>query len=92
VIDDIVFVNRHVGYIAARTSTPTARLYATWDGGVSWTRQPERILNMPTFSRANRVAVPQGADSTTASNTVALGGLSGGGTDGVIYQGIANRV
>jgi hypothetical protein len=47
---------------------------------------------MPTFSRANRVAVPQGADSTTASNTVALGGLSGGGTDGVIYQGIANRV
>lgn len=92
VIDDIVFVNRNVGYIAARTSTPTARLYATWDGGVTWTRQAQRILNLPTFSRANRVACPTEADSTTASNNVALGGLSGGGTDGTIYLGVANML
>lgn len=91
VIDDIVFVNRAVGYIVGRTSTPTARLFSTWDGGVMWTRQPERIVAWPTFSRANEIAVPYEADSTTASNNVAVGGLSAGGTDGVLFMGVGNR-
>jgi hypothetical protein len=81
-----------VGWIAGRTSTPAARLYSTWDGGVLWTRQPERIVAWPTFSRANRIACPYDADSTTAANNVAVGGLSGGGTDGVLYLGVGNRL
>jgi photosystem II stability/assembly factor-like uncharacterized protein len=92
VIDDIVFVNRHVGWIVGRTSTPTARLFSTWDGGVLWTRQPERLVAWPTFARGNRIAAPYDADSTTAANNVAVGGLSAGGTDGVLFQGVGNRV
>ena len=92
VIDDIVFVNKLAGFIVGRTSTPTARIYSTWDGGVGWTRAIERIVGWPTFSRANRIACPVEADGTTAANNIAVAGLSGGGTDGVIYLGIANVV
>lgn len=91
VIDDIVFVNSHVGYLAGRTSTPAARLFGTWDGGATWTRDKNRFLNLPTFSYINRVATPRDGDSTTASNNVTVGGLSGGGTDGIILQGVASR-
>lgn len=96
VIDDIVFSTDEVGYIASRTSTPAARLFTTYNGGANWsssaTSGNPRILNFPTFSRANRIAVPRDVDSTTAANTVALGGLSGGGTDGVIYLGVSNII
>lgn len=96
VIDDIVFATDEVGYIAARTSTPAARLFTTYNGGANWsssaTSGNPRILNFPTFSRANRIAVPRDVDPTTAANNVALGGLSGGGTDGIILHGTANIV
>lgn len=88
-IDDILFVNGNVGYIAGRTSTPAARLYSTWDGGVSFTRDRERILNYPTHNYITRIAAPLLADSTTASNTVATGGLAANGTDGIILIGTA---
>ena len=87
-----MFVNRHAGFIVGRTSAPAARLFSTWDGGVLWTRQNERIVAWPVFNRANEIAIPYDADSTTAANNVAVGGLSGGGTDGVLYYGVGNRV
>ncbi len=86
-IDDIVFVNNNVGFVAGRTSTPAARLYSTWDAGVNWTRDPERILNYPTHNGINRVAAPILADSTTAANNIAVAGLAANGTDGVILIG-----
>lgn len=91
VIDDITFVNNNVGYIAGRTSTPAARLYSTWDAGVNFTRDRERIQNYPTHNYINRVAVPLLADATTASNNVAIGGLAANGTDGIILIGAAAR-
>jgi photosystem II stability/assembly factor-like uncharacterized protein len=96
VIDDIVFATDEVGYVAARTATPAARLHTTYNGGANWsssaTTGNPRILNFPTFARANRIAVPVDVPNVTAANNVVLGGLSAGGTDGVIFQGIATKV
>lgn len=94
VIDDIVAANDEVIYIAARTSTPTGRLITTWNGGQKWTSSAlttQRVQNLPTASRFNRIAVPSTGQDTTDCNTIALGGLSGGGTDGILELGIANR-
>lgn len=87
-INDIVFATDEVGYIALdKQSTPTAYLYATWDGGAHWTKTAPRINNWPTFDRPNRVAIPRSDDPGFVSNTVVVGGLAGNGTDGVIYVG-----
>lgn len=87
---DIVFATDDVGYISHSTATPTARLFSTWDGGYDWTNQPSRILNMPTHNRFNRIAVPRNVSNAIAANSVAVIGLSGGGTDGVLLQGVAS--
>jgi photosystem II stability/assembly factor-like uncharacterized protein len=95
VIDDIVVVTEEVIHIAARTATPTGRLITTWNGGASWASSAvatQRIQSLPTASRYNRIAVPRDVDPTTMGNTVALGGLSGGGTDGIVAIGLANKV
>jgi|GEM_PF-1190894 len=94
VIDDIVAATDEVLYISARTSTPTGRLITSWNGGQKWTSSAattQRIQNLPTASRFNRIAVPSTGQATTDTNTIALGGLSGGGTDGILEFGIANR-
>lgn len=92
VIYDLIAVNRETLYFSHSTATPTARIFSTWNGGESWTNESPRILNMPTFNRATRLAVPN-IDSTNgmtiASNTLAIGGLSGGGTDGIALLGVA---
>jgi hypothetical protein len=89
---DIVFPTDDVGYVSHSTATPTARVFATWDGGADWSNASPRILNMPTANRFNRLAAPRNVDSTTASNTVAAAGLSGGGTDGILLQGVASML
>ena len=94
VIDDIVAATDEVIHITARTATPTGRLITTWNGGQKWASSAiatQRIQNLPTASRFNRIAVPQTGQPTTDANTIALGGLSGGGTDGILELGIANR-
>lgn len=95
VIDDIVAATDEVLHIAARTATPTGRLITSWNGGQKWASSAvttQRIQNLPTASRFNRIAVPRTGQPTTDSNTIALGGLSGGGVDGILELGIANRV
>jgi photosystem II stability/assembly factor-like uncharacterized protein len=95
VIDDIVSATDEVLHISARTATPTGRLITSWNGGQKWASSAvvtQRIQNFPTASRFNRIAVPRTGQPTTDSNTIALGGLSGGGTDGILELGIANRV
>ena len=94
VIDDIKAATDEVIYISARTATPTGRLITSWNGGQKWTSSAsstQRIQNLPTASRFNRIAVPATGQATTDSNTIALGGLSGGGTDGILEIGVANR-
>lgn len=90
---DVVFASNEVGYFSHSTATPTARIFTTYNGGADWAMTPcSRILNMPTYNRANRIAVPVAADVTLAVNNVAIAGLSGGGTDGIILVGAAARV
>lgn len=91
-VKDIVAATEEVLYFSFSTSTPTARVFASWNGGADFTRFSPRILNWPVFTHANRLAVPNVADAGVASNNLAVAGLSGGGTDGVIYLGIATKV
>ncbi len=87
---DIVFATEEVGYVAHATSTPTARVFATWDGGQSWTKETPRILNFPTANKINRIAVPnRGSDAIIAANRLIAGGLAANGTDGVLLLGAA---
>lgn len=89
---DIVFYNDEVGYISHSTSTPTARIFSTWDGGNTFTRSAPRIRNLPTFTKASRLAVPRDADAGVAVNNLAIAGISGGGTDGIVLLGVASRL
>lgn len=88
---DIVFVNDEVGYFVHSNNTPTGRLYSTWNGGADWASGSPRVQNWPTLNRINRIAVPQ-VDAGIAANSVALAGLSGGGTDGILLVGVASRL
>lgn len=88
---DIVFATAEVGYIAYATTGPAGRIYATWNGGENWTYQSPRILNMPVFDRPNRVAVPVVHESIAANN-IAVAGLAGDATDGILMLGVATRL
>lgn len=89
-VRDVKFVNDEVGYFAHDTNTPTARLFATWNGGSDWSRSSPRIQNWPVFNRVNRIAVPN-VSAGVAANTVAVGGLAGDGVDGILLLGVASR-
>lgn len=93
-VRDIVFATDEVGYFVHDDNTPTGRIWATWNGGASWVRNDggsQRLLNWPTLNRINRVAVPN-ATNQVAANWLALGGLGGGGTDGIALIGAPNQV
>lgn len=93
-IDDIVAATDEVLHIAGRTAS-TGRIFTTWCGGAKWASTAsatQRLQSFPVVTRINRIAVPKTGQATTDSNTVAVGGLSGGGTDGILELGIANRV
>jgi hypothetical protein len=90
-VRDIVFLNNEVGYMSHDTIDPTARLFATWDGGRSWTYTRPRILGIGSQDRINRIAVPQ-VSAGIAANNVAVAGLAGNGSDGILLLGIAARL
>lgn len=96
-IYDIIAVSPEVLYLSHSTATPTARIFSTWNGAASnanWTNEAPRINNLPTANRFNRLAAPTVGASvnglTTASNYLAVAGLSGGGTDGIALIGAAS--
>lgn len=89
-IYDINFPTQSVGYVSWSDASPTARLYNTFDGGEDWGYGAQRILNWPTFDRANRIATPATFDAGWASNYVAIAGLAGDGTDGILIVGAAS--
>lgn len=90
---DIYFPTNEVGYFSHSTATPTARVFATFDGGEHWTRSAQRILSFPTFDIANRLAAPvNSGDSAVAANNLAVAGLAGDGVDGIILIGVASRL
>ena len=90
-IQDILFATDEVGFVAASTSTPAARIYGTFTGGANWDYQPPRFLNLPTFNRANRLAVPDVDDASITANTLAVAGLASG-TAGRLLVAAATRI
>lgn len=87
-IHDIVFATAEVGYISATRTGPTATIFGTVFGGRSWSEAgTSRFPSAPTYGRANRLAFPLVPDPQTAAGNLAVAGLSGGLTDGVIYLG-----
>jgi photosystem II stability/assembly factor-like uncharacterized protein len=92
VVRDIIFVNDEVGYFAHNTTTPdVARIFTTWNGGVDWIMGDPRLINLPVFDWAGRLAFPDAA-AGVAVNNLAVAGLSGGGVDGILLLGIAGRI
>ena len=83
-INDIVFATSEVGWVSTVNGDPTATIHATFNSGVDWTTSTPRIQNLPTFDRANRLAVPLVPNFNVAANFLAVGGLAGDGTDGII--------
>lgn len=90
-VQDIVFATQEVGYISHSTTVPAARLLTTWDGGEDWTTTNPRILNWPVFDHAYRLATPV-TKSGIAANNLAVAGLAGNGTDGIILLGVAAKI
>lgn len=89
---DIVAATDEVIHFSHSTNTPTARIFTTWNGGADFTNGSPRLLNIPTFNRANRIAVPTVGAADVAANNMLIAGLSGGGTDGIILEGVASRL
>lgn len=91
-INDIIFATPNIGYIAYDIAGPQGGIAYTVDGGNSWvTGKARQANNLPVFDRALRIAIPNGESGTNA-NYVAVGGLAGDGSDGIIIIGAANIV
>lgn len=88
-IRDIVAATNEVLYFSHDTNTPTGRIFSSWNGGADWTNESPRIQNLPVFDRGTRLALPYGAHPTVASNNLAVAGLAGNGTDGILLLGVA---
>lgn len=90
-IYDIVSATEEVMYIAKDDATPTASIIASWDGGQDWTTSAPRIVGLPTFDSPKRLAVPN-AEAGTAANNLAVAGLGGNGTDGILLVAVAAKL
>jgi hypothetical protein len=90
-IQDILWASAEFGFIAATRTGPTAALFAGLFGGALWGENNTSRLpgNLPTFGRANRLAVPRVPDVQVAANNIAISGLGGGLVDGIILIGQA---
>jgi len=90
-IQDILWASAEFGFIAATRTGPTAALFAGLFGGALWGENNTSRLpgNLPTFGRANRLAVPRVPDVQVAANNIAISGLGGGLIDGIILIGQA---
>lgn len=87
-IYDIVWATAEFGYIAATRTGPTGTIFALMFGGEAIHEAPcSRLPQAPSYGRPNRIAVPQVSDPMVAAGNIAVGGLAGNLTDGVIYLG-----
>lgn len=90
-VQDIVFPTDHVGYVLYTVAGPEGRLATTLDAGDTWVTGAQRVLGtFPTFDRGNRIATPVSGAAQTDANYIAIGGLAGDGSEGVIYTARAD--
>lgn len=91
-VNDINFVTPEVGFVAATVTGPSARIFATINGGQSWVPSSvvnPRMLSVPSYGRPNRIVVPSGAGLSIATNNLMVAGLQAG-TTGVLISASAN--
>jgi hypothetical protein len=82
-IDKIIWENETVGWIAARSAGPVAKILRTINGGYSWYVVPEAAgLSIPTADYFNDLAVCE-----KEPNKIFAGGLADNGADGILVKG-----
>lgn len=87
-VHDIIWATAEVGYVLASRAGPTAVVFATFDGGRNWAETgSSQLPSAPTYGRPNRGAVPLVPDLQVAANNLAVAGLAGGLTDGIVLVG-----
>jgi len=91
VLYDIIFPTAEVGWFSHSTATPTARIFGTFNGGADWTMTAPRVMNLPVFDYAHRLAFPD-TFAGVAANNLAVAGLAGNATDGIILVGTATKL
>lgn len=92
-VHDILWPSAECGFILATRTGPTAVVFATCDGGYSWCEAgTSRLPAAPTYGRPNRGDYPDSPDIMIATNNLAVAGLGGGLTDGIILVGAASVV
>lgn len=92
-VQDILWVTPEVGYFTYSTaSNETARIFATINGGADFGYGKSRIVDFPTFTRANRLAAPNIDNPGLAANKLVIGGLAGNGTDGALFLASAQFI
>jgi photosystem II stability/assembly factor-like uncharacterized protein len=89
-VQDILFPTDECGFISHSAAGPIARVFATFDGGANWTNTGNRLLNLPTFDDGLRLACPDDEPGISVNN-LAIAGIAGNGTDGIILLGAASR-
>lgn len=91
-IKDIVFATSEMGFFSYSNAAPTAQIFSTMNGGRDWSSSSPRTANLPVCDYINRLAYPRVSVSGIAANFLALGGLAGNGSDGIVVVGSANFV
>lgn len=79
-IDEILFFDETVGYMALRDGAANGLIAVTRDGGQSWKILPDPAGDIPENDRINMLAV------CSDPNVVWGGGLGANGTDGIIVK------
>jgi len=82
-VNDIVFANNSIAYIAHDTGASLGRVLRSYDGGYSWVVMPEGTSSLAT--QAGLAAV---AACKYDPNFVVAAGTATGGTDGIILRGV----
>lgn len=87
---DIVAATPEVLYFSHSTAAPDARIFASITGGavfdLSTLTNQRRLVGLPTFDRANRLAVPTTGQLASRAGHLLVGGLAGNGTDGILLH------
>lgn len=86
---DIVVATPECIFFSHSNATPAARIFSSWDGGLSFTNTSPRISGLPTFTSASRLAVPAAAAPIKAANYLAIAATAANGTDGALFLGAA---
>jgi photosystem II stability/assembly factor-like uncharacterized protein len=81
-VHDLVIVTDTLFYMTHATTTPRGRLFASFNGGQSWTILPQGVGVLPLSDRFNALAACQ-----FEPDLLVAVGLADNGTDGIIVVG-----